>query len=125
MSNGKVKICLDPARCKQALIWLVRRGPTLNDIFPTLNNLKYLFHRYAFWVPQPQIGQEIVIPHNIFISVWQVQIQKTAILSTPTGDMFQRKIDKIFKNVPNVFCIADDILVVGYDRDGKDHDKTL
>ena len=31
---------------------------------------------------------------------------------------------KIFKNLPNVFDIADDILVVRYDVDGKDHDDT-
>ena len=43
----------------------------------------------------------------------------------PTGDMFQRKIDKIFKDLPNLFGITDNILVVGYDRDGKDHDETL
>ena len=39
--------------------------------------------------------------------------------------MFQRKIDETFKNLPNVFGIMDDILVVGCDSDGKDHDATL
>ena len=39
--------------------------------------------------------------------------------------MFQRKIDKIFEDFPSVFSIADDILVVGYEADGKDHDDTL
>ena len=43
----------------------------------------------------------------------------------PTGIIFQYKTDKIFKNLPNVFGIADDILVVVYDIDGKDHDETL
>ena len=28
-------------------------------------------------------------------------------------------------DLPNVFAIADDIVLVGYDRDGKDHDGTL
>ena len=45
--------------------------------------------------------------------------------AAPAGDMFQRKIDEIFKDLPNVFGIADDILVVRYDIDGKDHDDTL
>ena len=40
------------------------------------------------------------------------------------GDMFQQNTDEIFKNLANVFGIADDILVVGYDTDGK-HDKML
>ena len=36
--------------------------------------------------------------------------------------MFQCKIDEIFNDMPNVFGIADDILVIGYDKDGADHD---
>ena len=35
------------------------------------------------------------------------------------------KIDKIFNDMPNVFGIADDILVIGYDDDGTDHDATV
>ena len=36
-----------------------------------------------------------------------------------TGDMLERKIDEILKDLHNVFGIADDILVVGYDREVK------
>ena len=39
--------------------------------------------------------------------------------------MLQRKLDDIFKDLPNVFGIADNILVVGYDRDAKDHNDIL
>ena len=39
--------------------------------------------------------------------------------------MFQRKIAEIFKDWPNAFYISDDILVEGYDADGKDHNDTL
>ena len=39
--------------------------------------------------------------------------------------MFQRKIDELFIGIPNVFGIADDILIVGFDEQGKDHDETL
>ena len=38
--------------------------------------------------------------------------------------MFQRKIDDIFNDMPNVFGIVDDILVVGYEDDGRDHNET-
>ena len=41
------------------------------------------------------------------------------------GDMFQWKIDEIFNDMPNVFGIADDILVIGYDKDGADHDEAV
>ena len=39
--------------------------------------------------------------------------------------MFQHKIGKIFKNLPNVFDIAYNILVVRYDTNGKDHNEML
>ena len=34
------------------------------------------------------------------------------------GNMFQHKIDEIFNDMLNVFGIADNILVIGYDKDG-------
>ena len=43
----------------------------------------------------------------------------------PAGNMFQWKIDEIFNDMPNVFGITDDILVVGYDDDGRDHSETV
>ena len=39
--------------------------------------------------------------------------------------MFQCKIDEIFKELSNVFAIADDSLIVDNDADGKDHDRML
>ena len=36
--------------------------------------------------------------------------------------MFQYKIEKIFNDMPNVFGITDDALVIGYNDDGTDHD---
>ena len=39
--------------------------------------------------------------------------------------MFQCKIDKFFNDMPNVFGITDDILVIGYNEDGKDHDEAM
>ena len=39
--------------------------------------------------------------------------------------MFQWKNDEIFKALPNVFGITDNIVFVGYDSNGRDHDDTL
>ena len=41
--NMKVRLSLDPARLNQVLIRLVHRAPILNDIFPKLSNVQYLF----------------------------------------------------------------------------------
>ena len=39
--------------------------------------------------------------------------------------MFPCRIDEKLKNLPNVFGIADNLLFVGYDTGGKDHDEML
>ena len=39
--------------------------------------------------------------------------------------MFQHKIGEIFNDMPNVFGITDDTLVIGYDKDGTDHDQAV
>ena len=41
------------------------------------------------------------------------------------GDVFQRKLDTIFGNIPQVTCIAYDIMVIGYNKDHSDHDKAF
>ena len=58
--------------------------------------------------------------------VWQIQMQTTDIWSGPGWwHVSKKKIDEILKDLPNVFGTADDILVVGYDAYGRDHDNTL
>ena len=44
---------------------------------------------------------------------------------SPVEDICQQKIYDIFKDLPNVVGIADDILVVWYDSNCRDHDDTL
>ena len=39
--------------------------------------------------------------------------------------MFQKNIDKLFNDIPNVFGIADDILIAGFDADSRAHDTSL
>ena len=41
------------------------------------------------------------------------------------GDIFQCKIDEIFNDMLNVFGKVDGILIMGYDNDDTDHDKTV
>ena len=58
------------------------------------------------------------------MSVWQVQVCKIAIQSGTSRLHFPEKIDEIFKDLPNVFGTADDILILGYNADSRDHDRT-
>ena len=45
--------------------------------------------------------------------------------SGKVDNMFQKKIDKLFNDISNVFCTADDITSAGIDADGRDHDVRL
>ena len=49
---------------------------------------------------------------------------KVAIWSCP-GSRYVLEDDKVFLELPNVFGIADDILILGCDDDGTDHDATV
>ena len=122
-ANGKVRLCLDPAQLNQALIRPIHRGPTLNDILPKHNNAKF-----------PSLIDVNSGYHNLkldenssYCTMFACQFGRYRYKRLPfgaalPGNMFQRK---IFKNVPNVFSIADDILVAGYEADRKDHDETV
>ena len=41
------------------------------------------------------------------------------------GDIFQKKIDELFSRMPNIFGIADDILITDHDEQNKNYDDTL
>ena len=124
--NGKVRMCLDPAQLNQALIRPIHRGPTLNDILPRLNNMQYMS------IIDASSGY-----HNLRLDMQSSYLTTFACLfdryrckhllfgAAPVGNMFQYKINEIFDDMPNVFRIADDILVIGYDKDGADHDKAV
>ena len=43
----------------------------------------------------------------------------------PTGNIILQKINETFKGFQNVFGIADNILIVGYDANNRDHDRAL
>ena len=41
------------------------------------------------------------------------------------SNMIQRKVDEIFKSLPNTFGIADNTIIVGYNTDARHHNKNL
>ena len=125
-ANGKVWLCLDPVQLNQALIRLVHRGPTLKDILPKLNNIQYLS------IIDASLGY-----HNLkldkkssYLTTFACPFGRYRYKQLPfgavlAGDMFQCKIDKMFNDMLNVFGIADDILVIGCNKDGADHDEAV
>ena len=112
-ANSKVRLCLDTVQLNQVLIRLIHQGPTLNHILPKLNNVQYMS------IINASSGY-----HNLKLDMWSSYLttfscpfdryhyKHLPFGAAPVGDMFQRKVDKIFNDIPNVFRIADDILVI-------------
>ena len=100
--------------------------PTLNDILPRLNNVKDMsiiddssgYHNLKL----NKKSSYLTTFTCLFGQYWYKQLPFRAV---PVGNMFQCKIDKIFSDMPNIFGIADDILVIGYDDNGADHDAAV
>ena len=123
-SNGKVRLCLDPARLNQALIRPVHREPTLNNILLKLNNAQYLsLNDASSGYHSLKLDENSSYLTAFACQFCRYRYERLLFGAAPAGDMFQRKIDGIFKDFPNVFGIADEILVIEYEVDGKDHDK--
>ena len=105
-------------RLIEALVRLVHRGPSLNDILPKLNNAQYLslidassaYHNL-------KLDERISFLTTFACPFGRYRCNRLAFGVAPAGDKFQREIDEIFKDLPNVFGIADAILDAGYDED--------
>ena len=51
-----------------------------------------------------------------------LQVEVPQFSGALAGDICQSKIDEIFQGLSKVFGIANDILIVGFDTGGKDHE---
>ena len=102
------------------------QGPTLNYILPKLTTVCYLT------IIDASSGY-----HNLkldrkstYFATFACQFSRYRLTRLPFGvapacDMFQEKVNEIFKDLPNVFGIADYIPFLGYDAYGRGHDRTM
>ena len=125
-ANGKVWLCLHPVELNQVLIRLIHRGPTLNDILPKLNNVQYMsIIDASLGYQNLKLDKQSSYLTTFACPFGRYRYKCLPFGAAPVGNMFQCKIDEIFNDIPNVFGIADDILVIGYDKDGTDHDEAV
>ena len=111
----KVRLCLDPARLNQTLIRPEHRGPTHNDILPKLNNAQYLsLIDASYGYHKLKLDDKSSYLTTFACQYDRYRYKRLPFVADPAEDMLQRKIDEKFKDLPNVFGIVDDILVVGY-----------
>ena len=100
-------------------------GPTSSNIFPKLACALYLTLIDTSSGDHNLKLDAIIMSYSIYIPIWWLQLCETTIQSFSSENIFQRKLDEIFKELPNKFGIAYDILVVGYNQVDADHDAVL
>ena len=77
-------------------------------------------HRYKCRMPQSYTREEIIVLNHICMLTWLVHLCKClSIRYVPD----ENRLD--IQKLSNVFGIADDILIVGYDDNGTDHGRTI
>ena len=125
-ANGKMWLCLDPAWLNQALIRPIHRGPTLNDILPRHSNMPCMsIINASLGSNNLKLDEQLSYLTTFACPFGRYQYKWLPFRAVLVGDMFQCKINEIFNDMPNVYGIADDILVIGYDKDETDHDDAV
>ena len=125
-SNGNLRLCLDPKDLNKAIKRPHYCRPTLDEVLPKLNGAKYFSivdARGGYW--------NIQLDHESSLcTTFNSPHGRNRFLRLPFGlicaqDIFQKKVDETFGDLPGVTGKADDIIVYGYKADGSDHDENL
>ena len=122
--NKKLRICLDPRDLNEAL----EREPyytwSTEEImgkFHGMTRFTIADFNKGYWIVEldPESRKYTMMALDIGRFQW-TQLPMGSIVAQ---DVFQRKLDAIFLNVPGVTCIADDMIIYG--RSDLEHDKHL
>ena len=112
--DGSLRLCLDPKDLNQAIKRNQWYSRTVDDILPELADSKYfslLDAKSGYWhVPLDK--------ESSFLTTFNTPWGKYRWLRLPfglkvAGDVFQERIDRVLRNVPNSAGIVDDILCHG------------
>ena len=119
--NGDIRICLNPKPLNQAVRRPHHFAPTMEDVLLKINGCKYfstLDQSSGYWNIE-------VHPDSVHLLTFNTPFGRYAYKRLPFGlvssqDVFQRAVDETFGDIPDVYCIADDILVAARTREEHD-----
>ena len=118
--NGKVRLCLDPARLNKVIISNIKtHRPTMYDILPRLAGRKYLTiidanSGYLYLKLDEKLSHLTTFSFP-FSRYRNVRLPYGA---APAGDMFKKKKVELFSEIANVFGTAEDSLITDFDEWG-------
>lgn len=118
-SNGDIRMCLNPKPLNKAVRRPNHFAPTMKDNPEKLHGCKYfstLDQSSGYWNIE-------VHPDSVHLLTFNTLFGRYAYKRFPFGlvssqDVFQRAVNETFGDIPNVYCIANDILI-NCCKDGK------
>jgi hypothetical protein len=124
--SGKIRLCLDPKDLNKAIKRPHYYTPTFEDILPKLSGARWfsiLDARSGYW--NIALDEESSLLTTFNTPFGRYKYNRLPFGLNVAQDVFQRKIDETFGDIPGCFGIADDLVIAGWREDGTDHDETL
>ena len=124
-SQGQTKlcICLDPTNLNKVVMREPYHFCTLEDISHLLADaciLTVCDCKKGYWHQMLDEASSYLTTFNTKLGRYRFTVMPFGI--SVAGDVFQRKLDECFGHIKNLTIIADDIMVIGKNRNHKDHD---
>ena len=84
-------------------------------------------HTNHMWLQKRGTGIRMLDEASSYLTTFNTELGRYRFTVMPfgisvAGDVFQRKLDEYFGHINNLTIIADDIMVIGKNRNQKDHD---
>ena len=127
-SQGQTKlhICLDPTNLNKAMTREPYQFCTLEDISHLLADAYILTIcdcKKGYWHQMLDEASSYLTTFNTELGRYRFTVMPFGI--SVAGDVFQRKLDECFGHIKNLTIIADDIMLMGKNKNHKDHDLTF
>ena len=123
-SNGQLRICLDPRDLNHAIKREHFIIPTFADIAPKLHG-KHIFSvidmKDGFWHIRLDNASSKLCTFNSIFGRYSYTRLPFGISSAP--EVFQKRANEIFGDIPDVFVIFDDLLIAA--ESDEEHEQTL
>ena len=124
--SGALRICIDPQPLNAALQREHYRLPVLQDILPKVHKAR-LFSKFdvkeAYW--HVQLDEEASHLTTMITPFGRYRWLRLPFGLKVSSEIFQRRLIEELGDLPQTFCIADDIIVVGQGEDDEDARKNL
>ena len=120
----KVRLCLDPKDLNKSIPREHYYTRTVEEVLPSLHNQKYFSvvdTKKGYW--HVELDQESSLLCTFNTPFGRYRFKRLPFGVIVSQDIFQQKLDKIYRNIPNVTGIADDIIVSGASE--QEHDEAF